>query len=269
MPPNPVRDLGFVLAFCLVIVGTALLWRDQANVVPDTREARSMYNWDVVVFFLVLIAAGAARFLNQPIFAIFAAGMLVSLAIYRNSNFVSWTSINLCRIAEGQSATQNKHSQLCTGGGVLAYAGVFLAAALAFVGAEKRKSQDTLLVVGAVATGVLAVIGVIVIWTSDAAASNNTDAYYLAVDTTVLTILATTYTVVGVIFEGVPLRSAAAFLSAMVFVSSFHDMFVSVLNTDANRPVYAGFLFCWFSMITNIAVAVKHFWEADTVVHSG
>jgi hypothetical protein len=98
MPPNPVRDLGFILALSLVIVGTALLWRTRSNVVPDTREAHSGYNWDVVVFFLVLLASAVARFFNQPVFAVFAAGMLVSLATFRQNNLSSWTYINNCRV---------------------------------------------------------------------------------------------------------------------------------------------------------------------------
>lgn len=265
---NPVRDLGFLLAAVLVIVGTALLYRDEGNVVADVQEYRNQYNWDVVVFYLVLVAAAAARFLNQPIFAIFAAGMLVSLAIYRTGNYASWTMINNCRIQEGYSATQDKHTQLCTAGGILAYTGVFLAAALAFVGAELAASKDQHVVIGAALTAVFTLIGVIVLWSSDAATTGNSQ-FVQTIDTTVLTVLASVYTLVGVFFDGDALRGAAAFLSSIVFITSFHDMFSAVLSTSKSDRVYTGYLFCWFAMIVNMAIAVKHFWGSNSAVHNG
>lgn len=268
MTPNPVRDLGFVLAAVLVAVGTALLYRDKGNVVADVTELQNQYNWDVVVFFLVLIVSAAARFLNQSIFAIFAAGMLVSLIVFRTGNLASWTMTNYCRVQEGYSATQSKHTQLCTGGGILAYAGVFLAAALAFIGAEKASVKDKQLQFGAVLSAIFTLIGVIVLWASDASTISNT-VYTLTIDNTVLTILATVYTLVGVVFSGDALRGAAAFLSAFVFVSSFHDMYPAVLGTKSSDSVYAGFLFCWFAMIVNIAVSIKLFWDSNSTVHNG
>ena len=96
--PSLIRDLGFALSAILIIIGTAMLYRNEGNMVADTPETRSTYNWDVVVFFLVLVAAAAARFLEKPVFAVFAAGMLVSLAIYRTGNYASWTYINYCRV---------------------------------------------------------------------------------------------------------------------------------------------------------------------------
>lgn len=89
-----------------------------------------------------------------------------------------------------------------------------------------------------VLAAVFAIIGVIVLWTSDASTVKS-DAYSLTADTTVFTILATVYSLVGAFFGSELLRSSAAFISSAVFVTVFHDMFSSANTVGAteNRQV--------------------------------
>lgn len=266
-----------VIAAILVVAGTATYWNARsdlvnAGVVGLNSEDKSRFNWDVIVFWLVFLACAAAVLLPKvAVWSSLAAGMLIVLAIYRTGNKVAWASVNYCRLQQADSATAADWNKKCSSGGIVAYFGVLIAILLAFFSegsmANAQKGfagNDKLL---ALVSAVFAVIGVIVLWSSVASTASvaTYTLYATTIDTTITTILATLYVVAGTFNGNKVLRAAAGFVSALVFVFIFHDMFSvskAVGSTNDNQ-VYAGFLFCWFSMWANMGVVTLQHWKRE------
>lgn len=276
------ETLCMLVAAGLIIAGTATLWNARkamvdAGVLQDNDEIKSRYNWDLIIFWLVWIAAGAALYFPRArVFTVLATGMVLILSLQRGApgipvtNYASWGSINSCRILQGDSATAADWNRKCASGGIVAYVGVLLALIIAFFSQgnmlQPEKTfggKDKILSLVSV---LFTVIGVIVLWSSEGAAvptSSGFDLYGKTIDTTIETLLATFY-VVGATYNGnAVLRAAAGFVTSLVFVLIFHDMFVvaATVASPANRQTYAGFLFCWFSMIVNLIVVTLQHWQ--------
>lgn len=269
--------LLLLVAAILVVAGTATYWNarfelSDAGVVGTHSEDKSAFNWDMVVFWLVLLACAAAVLLPKVrVWSVLAAGMLIMLAIHRTGNNVSWAVVNYCRLQQADSATSENWNKKCSSGGIVAYFGVLLALLVAFFSdgsmAEAEKGfagKDKLL---SLVSAVFAVVGVVVLWSSVASTASfaGFNLYKITIDTTVTTILATLYVVASTFNGNKVLRAAAGFVSALVFVFIFHDMFTlakSVGSTNDNQ-VYAGFLFCWFSMLANMGVVTLQHWKHE------
>jgi len=256
---------ALVFSAILVISGTAILWNGRTNWVADDAFARHSYNWDLVVFWLIVLSAGAAVVKQRRVFAIIAAGMFVGLAIYANTGRGSWGFINYCRAQDENTGSAIPGTRRCTSGGILAYTGIVLATLFSFLpyATDKKSFTSTLHQQLAVAVSVVfALIGSIVLWTSPGATASASNSNYAnTIDVTIYTILATFYTFASVFNGSSMLLSAASFISASVFFFSFHDMFMVVENGQKESQLYAGFLFCWFSMITNIVVSAWVSWN--------
>lgn len=262
-----------VVSAILVVVGTAVLWNARsdfitATILADTDEAKSQYNWDIIVFWLVFLAcAGAVLQPKARVWVVLAAGMLLLLAMYRAKTYSAWALINACRIAQADSATAADWNKKCSSGGIIAYFGILLAILLAFFSegsmAEAQKGfkgNDKLL---SLVSAIFATIGVIVLWSSKAATVSFTSfAYYSrTIDTTVVTILATLYVIGGTFNGNTVLRAAGGFVSALVFVFVFHDMFDGAKGVADDNQQYAGYLFCWFAMWANMGVVALQHWK--------
>jgi hypothetical protein len=110
MPVKLLEGIVLVVSAILVIAGTATLWdarkaMTDEGILADTDEVRSRFNWDLIIFWLVWLAAAAALFIPKSfIFSSLAAGMGFVLSLQRNSagtsptGHASWSSINTCRI---------------------------------------------------------------------------------------------------------------------------------------------------------------------------
>jgi len=266
-----VKLVALVLAAVCIITGTSLLWNDRANiaVTPEASETRHQFNWNNTLFYLVWLLAAAGVFLNQGVFAVGVSAIAYGIATFRENNLASFAYINQCRVNNGYESTRDSATRRCTAGGIIAYAGLIICIVLSATPLTFEATVFKDKVMALIAT-ILAIVGLVLSWASYAAgappglalAAGNV--YYSTIDVTVVTFLATAYTVLGVFSSSPCMRMAAGFLAGLAFVTIFESMFIVVLNTDDDNQIYAGFIFSWFAVMADLAIAIHSGWASNT-----
>lgn len=273
---------ALVLSIVLIITGTAIQWKNRANLITPNDEAQNGYNWGLMVFWLIWIFCAAAFFLKQPSLAVVAAGLSLAIAIsplyaatgtvtsVTSVNPQSWAYVNYFRVSEDRTTTSA--TRLETVGGIFVYFGNWLSLLVAFSPYDVKavKGKDLLL---GVLTVVFFIIGSVVVWCSQAA-NTSSPGYLQTIDATVIAFLSTLFTVCALCNNNDLLFSAGAFISSYSLVTIFQYMGDAVfINRNAvvngnKDPIYAGFLFLWFAMFVNIGIVASHFWKSNGSVAS-
>eukprot|EP00053_Salpingoeca_punica_P002479 m.38050 g.38050 ORF g.38050 m.38050 type:complete len:275 (+) comp11602_c0_seq1:63-887(+) len=257
------RIITLLVSAALIVAGTGLMW-SVAHDQPKPYNHRA--NWALLVFWIVFLLCLLACLFKRESLAVLACGvtLMVSLCLGTVSgsfvNDASFASINYYRVTNQDNDTSD--SRKYTAGGILAYAGLLLCLVVTIRIPSPLNVSLTqkLFALVVAASGIL---GVIVLWSSNAATISNA-AYSITIDTTVMTLLLIMYLIMALVSSSTWYNSFNLYFQGFFITRLFLDMFTAAALNDADKDqIYAGFLFCWFATILAVIITLMNCWKSE------
>lgn len=242
----------------LILAGTALQWSNEKRLTENDEE-RDNYRYSQLIFWFSFAAALMGLLTPNPLWNAIQGGLLFALVARRiGDGAVSFEQIDRCRILSEENDHEPVYAK-CAGGGVLEYFGVLLAwfVSLPEIHMAHMKTSTG---VSMIVSTVLAFIGIIVLFTSNAVKFNtprSCDGQPSCPNVRAAVFDSAMYTIWALIFgfSGF-LCDVASVLTAMIFYLTwlatvlFSTMFtVQAVLQQKEDAVWSGFIMCWMGVL--------------------